>query len=52
MKIRLKKQVIDILKILQEKEEKIIVVRKDEKTLYPWQLSSGTYDQLYFSIRL
>jgi len=36
----------------EEKEEKIIVVRKDEKILYPWQLSSGTYDQLYFSIRL
>jgi DNA repair exonuclease SbcCD ATPase subunit len=36
----------------EEKEEKIIVVRKDEKVLYPWQLSSGTYDQLYFSIRL
>lgn len=35
-----------------EKEEKIFVVRKDERTLYPWQLSSGTYDQLYFSIRL
>ncbi len=35
-----------------EKEEKIVVVRKDEKILYPWQLSSGTYDQLYFSIRL
>ena len=36
----------------EEKEEKIVVVRKDEKILYPWQLSSGTYDQLYFSIRL
>jgi len=36
----------------EEKEEKIIVVRKDERILYPWQLSSGTYDQLYFSIRL
>jgi uncharacterized protein YhaN len=35
----------------EEKEEKIIVVRKDETTLLPHQLSGGTYDQLYFSIR-
>ena len=38
--------------IFEEKEEKIMVVRKDEAILYPWQLSGGTYDQLYFSIRL
>lgn len=36
----------------EEKEEKIIVVRKDKTTLSPHQLSGGTYDQLYFSIRL
>jgi exonuclease SbcC len=38
--------------IFEEDEEKIMVVRKDEAMLYPWQLSGGTYDQLYFSIRL
>jgi exonuclease SbcC len=38
--------------IFEEKEEKIMVVRKDEAILYPWQLSGGTYDQLYLSIRL
>jgi len=38
--------------IFKEEEEKIMVVRKDEAMLYPWQLSGGTYDQLYFSIRL
>jgi len=36
----------------EEKKEKIEVIRKDEVTLSPWQLSGGTYDQLYFSIRL
>lgn len=36
----------------EEKEEKIIVVRKDKTPLSPHQLSGGTYDQLYFSIRL
>ncbi len=35
-----------------KKEEKIIVTRKDNVKLLPWQLSGGTYDQLYFSIRL
>ncbi|MEJ2567954.1 MAG: hypothetical protein P8Z50_03640, partial [candidate division WOR-3 bacterium] len=38
--------------IFEEDEEKIMVIRKDEAMLYPWQLSGGTYDQLYFSIRL
>jgi exonuclease SbcC len=38
--------------IFEEREEKIMVVRKDEAILYPWQLSGGTYDQLYLSIRL
>jgi len=36
----------------EEKSEKIEVIRKDDITLSPWQLSGGTYDQLYFSIRL
>ncbi len=36
----------------EEKSEKIEVIRKNDVTLSPWQLSGGTYDQLYFSIRL
>jgi exonuclease SbcC len=35
-----------------EETEEIEVTRKDEVKLSPWQLSGGTYDQLYFSIRL
>jgi exonuclease SbcC len=35
-----------------EETEEIEVTLKDEVKLSPWQLSGGTYDQLYFSIRL
>ncbi len=35
-----------------EKTEKIEVTRSDGTKLPPWKLSGGTYDQLYFSIRL
>jgi exonuclease SbcC len=35
-----------------EETEEIEITLKDEVKLSPWQLSGGTYDQLYFSIRL
>jgi exonuclease SbcC len=35
-----------------EETEKIEVTRSDGSKLPPWKLSGGTYDQLYFSIRL
>ncbi len=35
-----------------EETEEIEVTLKNEVKLSPWQLSGGTYDQLYFSIRL
>jgi len=38
--------------IFDSKNEKIEVVRKNGKRLAPHQLSGGTYDQLYFCIRL